>query len=97
MSVYAGLISTDQIMHQQSLDRDRTTLRVMLERKEAQILLENHGVSTLQAQERINAMTDAEVRLFAEKFQNLPAAGGLGGAAAILILVLVIIILAISK
>jgi hypothetical protein len=97
MPVYAGLISTDQIMYQQLLDRDRARLQVMLERKEAQVLLENHGVSTLHAQERINAMTDSEVQMFAEKFDNLPAAGDIGGAAALLILVLVIIILAISK
>lgn len=95
--VYAGLISTDQIMHQQSLDCDRATLRAMVKHKEAQALLENHGVSTFQAQERINVMTDAEVRMFAENFDNLPAAGGIGNAAAILILVLLIIILVISR
>jgi len=54
-------------------------------------------VTTEQAQERIDSLTDEEIRVFAQNFENLPAAGGIGGAAAILILVLLVIILALAK
>ena len=42
-------------------------------------------------------MTDEEVRMFAQKFEELPAVGHLGTAAFILILVLLVVILAISR
>ena len=97
MPVYAGLIETDQFMTQQYVDRDRELLYNKLERHEVRILLEQYGVSTEQAQERIDAMTNEEVRILAQKFEEMPAAGSIGTAAAILILALLVIALALSR
>ncbi len=96
MPVYAGLIGTEQFMAQQLADQDRDILRNMIKRDEAQKLLENYGVTNEQAQERINAMTNEEVRRFAQQLEELPAAGGVGLAAALLILILLFIALELS-
>lgn len=96
MPAYAGLIGTEQFMAQQLVEKDRETLRKTLERDEARSLLEQYGVSTEYAQERIDAMTDEEVRIFSQKLEELPAAGSFGVVAAVLILVLLFIVLELS-
>ena len=94
---YAGIIGTDQFMAQLYVDQDRELLYNKLDRHEVLKLLKQHGVSTKQAQERIDAMTNEEVRILAQKFEELPAAGSIGTAAAILILALVVIALVLSR
>ena len=90
---YAGVVRTHQLLNEFSLEQDRVNLLNIVTREDAQILLEQNGVTTDQAQERINAMTDFEVQMFAQNFENLPA-GGIGSAAALLILILLILVLA---
>jgi len=97
MPAYAGLIGTKQFMDQQLVELDRETVRSVLNRDEARTLLEKHGVSKEQAQERIDALTDEEVRVVAQKFEELPAAGGSGILLGILVVVLVFIILDLAK
>ena len=94
---YAGLIGTEQFMAQQLVDQDRETIRNVLDRDEARTLLEKHGVSKEQAQERIDALTDEEVRIVAQKFERLPAAGDGGILIAVLVVLLVFIILDLAK
>lgn len=96
MPAYAGLVSTDQILTEHAINQDREMLYEILDRSEAQKFLENHGVSKKQAQERIAALTDEEVREFKQNFEELPA-GGVGSAAAILILVLLAIVLVLGR
>jgi hypothetical protein len=95
---YAGLIGTEQFMDQQLVELDRETIGKVLNRDEARTLLEKHGVSNEQAQERIDALTDEEVRVVAQKFEALPAAGDGGGIIlGLLVIVLVFIILDLAK
>ena len=96
MPAYAGLIGTEQIMAEHYIEIDRESLREILDRSEARTILEKHGITRELAQQRINAMTDQEVRLFAKKFEELPAAGSIGVVAALLILVLLFIALELS-
>lgn len=93
MPAYAGLIGTEQFMANQIADQDRQTLHNVLERDDARKLLEKHGVSTEQAQERIDAMTNEEVRIMAQKFNSLPTAGDGGILLAVLVVILVFVIL----
>lgn len=80
---YAGLIGAEKFMAQQPDDQDRETLFNALDREGAQNLLEKRGVSTGQAQECIDMMTDEEVRMVARKFEGLPAAGDGGNLVAV--------------
>jgi len=93
MPAYAGLIGTEQFMANQIADQDRQTLHNVLERDDARKLLEKHGASTEQAQERIDAMTNEEVRIMAQKFDSLPTAGDGGILLAVLVVILVFVIL----
>ena len=76
------------------VEQSKERLLNVLSREDARILLEQNGVTSEQAQERIHAMTDAEIHQLAQNFENLPAAGSVGTAAALLILILVILVLA---
>ncbi len=96
MPAYAGLIGTEQFMDQQLVEVDRETLRNVFDRDEARALLEKHGITHVQAQERVNAMTDQEVRIIAQKFETQPAGGSVGIGAAVLIIVLLFIALELS-
>ena len=94
---YAGFISTDKLMSQQFLSEEREVLYETIERTEVQFLLEKHGVSAEQAKERVDALTEEEVKMLAEKYNELPAAGHIGVVATVLILVLLIIALSLAR
>lgn len=96
MPAYAGLIGTEQFMSEQFVQLDRETLHNALNRDEAHTLLKKHGVTSEQAQERVKAMTEEEVRVFAQKFDELHAGGSFGVVAAVLVLVLLFIALELS-
>ena len=95
--VHAGIISTDKFMSQQIVSQDREVLYKTIEREEVQFLLEKHGVSTEQAKQRVNALTEEEVTKLAKKFDELPAAGHIGIVAAVLILVLLLIAMSLAR
>lgn len=94
---YAGIISTDKLMSQEIVSEEREVLHEAISRAEVQVLLGKHGVTAEHAMQRVDALTEAEVNILAQKFNELPAAGSIGSAAAILILVLLIIALALAR
>ncbi len=96
MPAYAGLVGTKQLIDQQLLELDRETLLNVFERDEAHSLLQKHGITHKQAQDRVNAMTDQEIYVFVQKFEEQQAAGSVGIAAAVLIIVLLFIVLDLS-
>ena len=74
---HAGLITTET-----ALERERL---------EVQAVLAAYGVSEVEAQLRVAAMTDAEVADLAARIDELPAGGiGILGAALIVFLVLLL-------
>lgn len=75
MPAYAGFIGTQQMLTPQYSSQDRVLLNQLLDRNSVQDLLQKHGVSKEQAQTRIASLTDEEVRVLANKFTNLSAAG----------------------
>ena len=87
----AGIVGTDSFLTEQSIQADREKLRSLMARDEVRLLLQNNGLTVEQAQERVNALTDSEVRQLAQQFNQLPAAGN--AAVVILIIALVVIIL----
>ena len=87
----AGIVGTDRSLFEQSIQQDRENLRSLMARDEVRSLLQQNGLSVEQAQQRVNALTDSEVRQLAQRFEELPAAGD--AAVVILIIALVVIIL----
>lgn len=80
-TAHAGLIGTDEAMsaHAQT---DRATVVNFLARADVQRELQTHGLTAQGAQERVAALTDAEVQQIAGRIDAAPA-GGTSGAVAV--------------
>ena len=87
----AGMIGTDRFLTEQTIQQDRDNLRSLMNRDEVRTLLQHNGLTVEQAQERVEALTDSEVRQLAQNFEQLPAAGD--AAVVLLVIALVVIIL----
>lgn len=87
----AGVISTQEYLT--TLDRDAALARIdaVLAREEVRSRLEQYGVDTVAANERIAALTDQELALLATELENQPAGGSLLGVAGVVFIVLLIL------
>lgn len=87
----AGVISTQEYLA--TLDRDAALARIdaVLAREEVRSRLEQYGVDTVAANERIAALTDQELALLATELENQPAGGSLLGVAGVVFIVLLIL------
>ncbi len=90
----AGMVSTEDAIDSARIAETRTQLKALVQRPELAKELQALGANPTEAQARVDAMTDAEVRTLAGKLGVLPAGGALTNNELILILVLIIIALA---
>ena len=74
-STYAGMIGTDQVVVVAQSQGARDKLRDLISRSEVRNQLQNLGINTTAAQERVSAMTDAEVASVVGQIDSLPAGG----------------------
>jgi len=81
-STYAGMVSTDQVVAAAQSQGSRDRLRDLVGRSEVRSTLQNLGISASTAQERVSAMTDAEVASLVGQIDSLPAGGNSGWAIA---------------
>ena len=89
--VAADMVGTDQVVQQQP-QSDRDKVRAFLERKDAEKQLGAMGVSPELAKERVDAMTDEEVRVVAAKIDSLPAGAALSQTDWIIVILLLILV-----
>ena len=85
----AEIVSTERAVAQS--DRDR--VRAFLEREATEKQMKALGVAPETAKERVNAMTDEEIRVIAGKLDNLPAGAALSQTDWIIVLLLFILLL----
>jgi len=87
-------ISTDQLIEDTMLQADRALIQDLMSRAEMHEQMQLLGVDPAEAMDRVNSMSDSEVRQMAGEIRTLPAGGdGLGtivGAAVTIFLVLLI-------
>lgn len=90
----AELIGTDQLTQQSSstATRDRQVLDGFMARADVQRKLEQLGVSPDAAQQRIAALSNAEVAELAGRVNSLPAAGTLDFHEMVIILLVAILV-----
>ena len=94
----AELIGTQQLTEQNgngqdaTLARDRQTIDNFLARADVQKKLEQMGLSQEVSQQRIAALSDAEVATLADKISSMPAAGALGFQDMVIILLVAILV-----
>lgn len=86
--VQAGMVGTEQVVTAAQVQQDRDKVRTFMARADVQQQLQTMGVKPGNAQDRVAAMTDEEVRTVAGKIDSLPAGAMSGwGIAAIVIVI----------
>lgn len=93
---HAGMIGADQAMAepaQAQADPDRAKVQQFLDRANVKERLQALGVDALNARDRVNAMTDAEVHALAQRIDAMPAGGALSQNDWILILLVAILLI----
>ncbi|HYA77022.1 MAG TPA: PA2779 family protein [Burkholderiaceae bacterium] len=97
MVANAGIVSTDQLTAQSSIDAERAQVQAFLDRASAAGKLQALGVNGVDAQTRVSALSDTEVHALAEKIDSLPAGGDIGSFTneQIIIIVLLLILVAV--
>lgn len=93
--IQAAMVGTSDILQMQSDDLARDKVHLFLQRRDVVNCLEAMGVDARDALDRVNAMTDEEVRLLSDQIDQMPAGGdGLGfilGVAVVTFIVLIIL------
>ena len=78
-SVQAGMISTHQIDGIVDLENhERAIIHTTLQREDVRTALLEHGVDPTHVEQRLNQLTDQEIQQLANRFDELPAASGVG-------------------
>jgi hypothetical protein len=86
----AQIIGTEEAQTSASTQADRDKVNNFLQRDDVRQALVGRGVSSDAAQERVRAMTDAEVAQLAERIDQAPAGGdALGVIFAVFIVLLI--------
>jgi hypothetical protein len=72
---FAGLVGTQSLLNDSGAAPQRALIRSLLQRAEARDILADYGVSQEWAVERVDRMTEEEVRQVATQIDHLPAGG----------------------
>ena len=89
-AAFAALVQTETMLDMSRGQEARETLKQFMARKDVRSAIVSQGVDPLEADARLNSLSDAEVIQLADQIDQLPAGGGFLG---LLIAVLVIVIL----
>jgi hypothetical protein len=73
LQVHAGLIGTSDVVTAAQAAAARSTVASYLNRSEVASQLQSHGLTAQAAQDRVAALTDAEVAGLAGQLDSLPA------------------------
>ena len=72
-STQAGMIGTDQVVANATAEANRDKVRDFVSRTDVQKQFETLGLTTANAAQRVNAMTQDEINRIAGKIDTLPA------------------------
>jgi hypothetical protein len=86
----AGMVSTSEVQQAEQLSYDRQEIIQLLEQDEVRNNLIALGVDPVNAGERVNLMTDAELAQLSAQIDELPAGGDILGILLIIFLVFVV-------
>ena len=86
---WAEIVSTEQAF----TPSDRERVRAFLQREDVESQFKALGLAPELAKQRVDALTDPEIRAIAGKLDTLPAGGALSNNELIIIILLVILLL----
>ncbi|WP_207263751.1 PA2779 family protein [Desulfovibrio sp. Huiquan2017] len=90
----AGLVSTEAAMAANRNAENRAMVLAQLQRDDVRQVLESKGLSVSEVEQRVSALSDAEINRIAEHVNDLPAGGGFFGVlvgAALLVFIILLI------
>jgi hypothetical protein len=73
--VFAAIVGTEDCISEKDAQDFRTRMLSLLAREEVGSTLLQHGISTSEAEARVNALTNREILRIANRVQNLAPAG----------------------
>ncbi|WP_342618089.1 PA2779 family protein [Rhodoferax sp. GW822-FHT02A01] len=98
LAAHAGIVSSADVLASQGQTDARAKVNAVLAREDVRAGLAERGLSTEQAQARVQAMSDEEVAQLAGRIDQAPAGGDiLGVAFTIFIILLITDILGLTK
>ena len=91
----AALVETETMLDMSRGQAARETLKQFMARQDVRSAIVSQGVDPLEADARLNSLTDSEVIQLANQIDQIPAGGGVLGflIAVLLIVVLVLVIM----
>ena len=89
-AAFAALVETETMLDMSRGQEARETLKQFMARKDVRTTIVSQGVDPLEAEARLNSLSDAEVIQLADQIDQLPAGGD---ALGLLVTVLVVVIL----
>ncbi|MBT8364529.1 MAG: PA2779 family protein [Deltaproteobacteria bacterium] len=95
-SAVAALVGTETMLDMSGGQEARATLKQFMVRNDVRSAIVSQGVDPLEADARLNSLTDAEVIQLADQIDQLPAGGDVLGLV-IAVLVIVILVLVIIR
>ena len=94
-SARAATIATEDAISAQQATQDRERIKALVARPELAQALEKLGIAPDNAKARVDAMSDAEVRMVVGKLDALPAGGALSNTDFLLVVIIVILVVVI--
>ena len=95
-AAFAALVGTDTMLDMSRGKEARETIKQFMARKDVRSAIVSQGVEPLEADARLNSLSDAEVIQLANQIDQLPAGGDALGLV-ITVLVIVILVLVILR
>ena len=95
-AAFAALVETETMLDMSRGQEARETLKQFMARKDVRSTIVSQGVDPLEADARLNSLSDAEVIQLANQIDQLPAGGDVLGLL-VTVLVLVILVLVIMR
>ena len=92
-SVLAALIGTETVLDAVRGQEARDQLKQFLAREDVQAALIAQGVDPMEAEARVESLTDSEVSQIIGQIEQLPSGGDLGIVVTVLLIVLLIVVI----
>ncbi|RUM92625.1 MAG: hypothetical protein DSZ27_02400 [Thiomicrospira sp.] len=90
LPVQAAMLNTQQLVQESSMTSERAKLNAMMQREDIQSQFLEMGVSPEEVQQRVAALTDAEVAQLNHQMEQVPAGGDVLGVLVLIFLVFII-------
>lgn len=95
--VYAGMVSSSDVMTQQQMNYDKNQILGFVDQAEVLEQLQSLGVSAEDAKSRIANLTQAELAEFNKQMNEAPAGGIVGTVVTVLVVIAVLDLLGVTN